>query len=108
MAYVNNSDRIANSLLDKSTYLQVYQKLFFHPLDLTVLNNWILLVWGKIYTLRFQTPSGQEFDPRPGRSQDRPTPAWLEGRVGLQQMLQGWNTTPTNTGQPRLSNSAAA
>ena len=45
--YVDNSDRMANSYsMSRHTFKRT-TKLFFHLLDLTVLNSWILLSsWG--------------------------------------------------------------
>jgi len=43
MGYVNNSDRMANSYSMSRPNVQWITKLFFHLLDLTVLNSWILL-----------------------------------------------------------------
>jgi len=42
MGYVDNSDRMANRYsMSRRTY-KCTTKLFFHLLDLTVLNSWIL------------------------------------------------------------------
>ena len=51
MGYVNNSDRLANSYFMGRHTFKWTTKLFFHPLDLTVLNSWILLSsYGAKYT----------------------------------------------------------
>jgi hypothetical protein len=43
MGYVDNSDRMANSYPISRRNFKWTTKLFFHLLDLTVLNSWILL-----------------------------------------------------------------
>jgi hypothetical protein len=43
MEYVNNSDHMANTYLMNRHTFKWTIKLFFHHLDLTVLNRWILL-----------------------------------------------------------------
>ena len=43
MGYVNNSDRMANSYFMSPRTFKWTTKLFFHFLDLTILNSWILL-----------------------------------------------------------------
>ena len=43
MGYINNSDHMATSYLMSRCTLKWTTKLFFHHLDLTVLNSWILL-----------------------------------------------------------------
>jgi hypothetical protein len=43
IGYVNNSDRMANSYSIRRRNFKWRTKLFFHLLDLTVLNSWILL-----------------------------------------------------------------
>jgi len=43
MGYINNSDHMATSYLMSRCTLKWTTKLFFHLLDLTVLNSWILL-----------------------------------------------------------------
>jgi len=64
MGYVDSSDRMANSYLMSRCTFKWITKLFFHFLDLTVLNSWILLYsCGAKYTPpRFQAPSLEEFD----------------------------------------------
>jgi hypothetical protein len=50
-------------------------KIVFPPSesDSTQQLDSVIFMWGKIFAARFQTLSGEEFDPRPGRSQDHPT-----------------------------------
>jgi len=43
MGYVNNSDHMANSYSMSRCTFEWTTKIFFHLLDLTVLNSWILL-----------------------------------------------------------------
>jgi len=43
MGYVDNSDRMTNSYSMSQRNFKWTMKLFFHLLDLTVLNSWILL-----------------------------------------------------------------
>ena len=43
VGYVDNSDRMANNFLISWCNFKRTKKLFFHLLDLTVLNTWILL-----------------------------------------------------------------
>jgi len=43
MGYVDNSDRMATSYSMSQRTLKWTMKLFFHLLDLTVRNSWILL-----------------------------------------------------------------
>jgi len=43
MGYVDNSDHMANSFLMSRLTFKWTMKLFFHLLDLTVVNSWILL-----------------------------------------------------------------
>jgi len=43
MGYVDNPDRMATSYSMSRRTLKGTTKLFFHLLDLTVLNSWILL-----------------------------------------------------------------
>jgi hypothetical protein len=51
-------------------------KLFFHLLDLTVLNSWLLLssCGAKCTDLRFQISSGEEFDQRSWKKSRSPHP----------------------------------
>jgi hypothetical protein len=60
MGYVDSSDHMANSyLMSRHTYKWT-TKLFFHLLDATVHNSWML--WSLIYSPRFQAPCGEKFD----------------------------------------------
>lgn len=81
MGYVDNSDRMANSYSMSRRNFKWTMKLFFHLLDLTVLNSWILLSsCGAKYTHRdFRLLLVRNLIEEAGRSQDRPTPS-LVGR----------------------------
>ena len=89
MGYVDISDRMANRYTMCRRNFKWTIKLFFQLLDLTVLNSWILLSsCGAKYTHRdFRFLLVRNLIEEAGRSQDRPTPVWLEGQVRLQQML---------------------
>jgi len=81
MGYVNNSDRMANSYsMSRHTFKRT-TKLFFHLLDLTVLNSWILLSpCGAKYThWDFRLILVRNLIEEAGKSQDCPTPR-LVGR----------------------------
>jgi len=64
MGYVDSSDRMANSYSMSPCNFKWTKKLFFHFLDLTVLNSWILLSsCGTKHTHPdFRLLSGEEFD----------------------------------------------
>ena len=81
MGYVDNSDRMANSYSISRHTFKWTTKLFFHLLDLTVLNSWILLSsCGAKYTHRdFRLLLVRNLIEEAGRSQDHPTPS-LVGR----------------------------
>jgi len=81
MGYVDNSDRVANSYSMSRRTFKWTMKLFFHLLDLTVLNSWILLSsCGAKYTHRdFRLLLVRNLIEEAGKSQDRPTPR-LVGR----------------------------
>jgi hypothetical protein len=81
MGYVDNSDRMANSYSVCRHSYKWTTKLFFHLLDLTVLNSWILLSsCGSKYTHRdFRLLLVRNLIEEAGRSQDRTTPS-LVGR----------------------------
>jgi len=76
MAYVDNSDHIANSYSMSQHNFKWTTKLFFHLLDLTVLNSWILLSsCGAKYTPQeFRLLLVRNLIGEAGKSQDRPTP----------------------------------
>ena len=82
MGYVDTSDRMANSYSISRHTFKWTTKLFFHLLDLTVLNSWILLSsCGAKYTHRdFRLLLVRNLIEEAGRSQDRPTPS-LVGRA---------------------------
>jgi hypothetical protein len=81
MGYADNSDRMANSYSVCRRGYKWTTKLFFHLLDLTVLNSWILLSsCGAKYTHRdFRLLLVRNLIEESGTSQDRPTPS-LVGR----------------------------
>jgi len=81
MGYVSNSDRMANSYSMNRRTFKWTTKLFFHFLDLTVLNSWILLSsCGAKYAHRdFRLLLVRNLIEEAGKSQDRPIPR-LVGR----------------------------
>jgi hypothetical protein len=88
MGYVDNSDRMANSYSVCRRSYKWTAKLFFHLLDLTVLNSWILLSsCGAKYTHQdFRLLLVRNLIEESGRSQDSlPPPVWLEGQVRWKQ-----------------------
>ena len=86
MGYVNISDRMANSCSMCQRTFMWTTKLFFHLLDLTVLNSLILLsscgakCTHKDFRLLLVRNLIEE-------AIIAPSPVWLEGQVRLQQML---------------------
>ena len=81
MGYIDNSDHMANSYsLSRHTFKWT-TKFFFHLLDLTILNSWILLSsCGAKYThLDFRLLLVRNLIEEAGKSQDRPAPR-LVGR----------------------------
>jgi hypothetical protein len=81
MGYIDNSDHMANSYSMSRRHFKWTMILFFHLLDLTVLNSWILLPsCGAKYTHRdFRLLLVRNLIEEDGRSQDRPIPS-LMGR----------------------------
>jgi len=81
MGYIDNSDRMSTSYSIGRHTFKWTMKLFFHFLDLTVLNSWILLSsCGAKYTHRdFRLLLVRNLTEEAGKSQDRPTPR-LVGR----------------------------
>jgi len=81
MDFVDISDRMANSYSMSRHNFKWTTKLFFHLLDLTVLNSWILLSSrGAQYTHRdFRLLLVRNLIEETGKSQDHPTPS-LVGR----------------------------
>jgi len=81
MGYVDNSDCMATSYSMSRRTLKWTTKLFFHLLDVTVLNSWILLSsCGAKYTHRdFRLLLVRNLIEEAGKSQDHPTPR-LVGR----------------------------
>ena len=84
MGYVENSDHMANSYSMIRRTFKWTMKLFFHLLDPTVLNSWILLSSrGAKYTHRdFRLLLVRNLIEEPGKSQVRPIPR-LVGRPSL-------------------------
>jgi len=81
MGYIDNSDRMASSYSMNRRTFKWSTKLFFHCLDLTVLNSWILLSsCGAKYTHRdFRLLLVRNLIEEAGKSRDCPTPR-LVGR----------------------------
>ena len=81
MGYVDNSDHMANSCLMSWHTLKWTTKLFFHFLDLTVLNSWILLssCGAKYINQDFRLLLVRNLIEAAWKSQDCPTPR-LVGR----------------------------
>jgi len=75
MGYFDNSDHTANSYSISQRTFKWTTKLFFHFLDLTVLNSWILLSsCGAKYTHQdFRFLLVRNLIEEAGKSQDRPT-----------------------------------
>jgi len=91
MGYVDNSDHMANSYsMSRHTFKRT-MRLFFHFLDPTVFNSWILLSsCGATYThWDFRLLLVRNLIEEAGKSQDRPTPR-LVGRPssGAKDVLQ--------------------
>ena len=95
------SDRMANNYSMSRRNFKWTTQLFYHLLDLTVLNSWIVLSsCGAQYTHRdFRLLLVRNLIEEAGKSQDRPTPVWLEDQVRQQQILCGSTAVITNTGQ---------
>jgi len=81
MGYVDNSDRMANSYSMSWRTFKWTTKLFFHFLDLTVLNSWILLssCEAKYTHQDFRLLLVRNLIEEAGKSQDCPNPR-LVGR----------------------------
>jgi hypothetical protein len=75
MGYVDNADRMANSYSMSRHTLKWTTKLFYHLLDLTVLNSWIQLSsCGAKYTHQdFRLPLVRNLIEEARKSQDRLT-----------------------------------
>jgi len=84
MGFVDISDRMANSYSMSRCTFKWTMKLFFHLLDLTVLNSWILLSsCGAQYThWDYRLLLVRNLIEEAGKSQDRPTPN-LVGRPSV-------------------------
>ena len=110
VGYVDNSDRMANSNLMSRRTFKWTTKLFLHLLDLTVLNSWILLSsYGVKYThWDFRLLLMRNFIEEAGKSQDSPSPDWLEDQVRLQKMLCDLRAAITSNGQRNHPPNSAA
>ena len=97
-------------LFDESMYLQVYHKNCFSTFwiwQYSTIGFCYLHVEGNICTEISDSFWWGIWSKQVEEAKVAPPPAWLEGRVQLQQMLWGWKAAPTNTGQPRPANSTA-
>ena len=81
MGYIDNSEHMANRYLMSQRTFKRTMKLFFHSLDLTVLNNWILLslCGAKYIHWDFRLFLVRNLIEEVGKSQDCPNPR-LVGR----------------------------
>jgi len=79
MGYIDNPNRMANSYSMCRRNFKWTTKLFFHLLDLTVLNSWILLssCGAKCIHRDFKFLLVRNLIEEAGRSQDRPTPSLI-------------------------------
>ena len=84
MGFIDNLDRMANNYSMSRHKFKWTTKLFFHLLDLTVLNSWILLSsCGAKYTHRdFRLLLVRNLIEEAEKSQDHPTPS-LVGRPSM-------------------------
>ena len=107
VGFVDISDRMANSYSMNRRNFKWTTKLFFHLLDLTVLNSWILLSsCGPQYTHRdFRLLLVRNFIEEAEKAKFAPPPVWLEDQVQWLQMLCGSRAVITNTGQQNPLNS---
>ena len=101
MGYVDNSGCMANSYLMSQHTFKWTTKLFFHLLDLRVLNSWILLSsCGAKYTHQdFSLLLVRNLSEEAGNSQDQPTPTLVGRPSAAQQMLCDSRAAITSTGQ---------
>ena len=97
--YVDNSDHMANRYSKSWHAFKWTTKLFFHLLDLNILNSWILLSsCGAKYThWDFRLLLVRNLIEEAVNTQDHTTPDWLEDQVRPQQMLCDSRATITNT-----------
>ena len=78
MGYVDNTDRMANSYTASRRTWKWTKKLFFHLLDLTIVNSYIFMRWEENLTQRFSTHPYQRdagtagHEPRPSMPVGRP------------------------------------
>ena len=108
MGFVNTLDFMANSYSMSRRNFKWTTKLFFHLLDLTVLNSWILLSsCGAQCTHRdFRLLLVRNLIEEAGKSQDRPTPS-LVGRPSAAAANIVQLDSRHNTGQRNQYKSAA-
>ena len=100
VGYIDTSDHMANSCSVSQRTFKWTTKLFFHLVDLTVLNSWILLSsCGAKYTHRdFSLLLVWNLSEELERAKIAPLPDWLEDQVWLQQMFCDSRVTTTSTG----------
>ena len=103
-SYVDNSDRMATSYSMSRRTLKWTMKLFFHLLDLTVLNSWVLLSsCGAKYTHQdFRLLLVRNLIEEAGKSQDCPTPR-LVGRPSSAETNVVWLESHHNQQWPAKS-----
>ena len=101
MGFTDNSDCMANSYSMSQCNFKWTTKLFFHFLDLTVLNNWILLSsCGAKYThWDFRLLLVRNLIEEAGKSQDHPTPS-LVGRSSVAATNTVWLKSQHNQHWP--------
>ena len=108
MGYINSSDRMANSCSMSRHTFKWTTKLFFHLLDLTVLNSWLFLPsCGAKYTHQdFRLLLVKNLIEEAEKAKIIPPPDWVEDQVWLQQMCVlraaitsngHWNHPPNST-----------
>ena len=104
MGFVDISDRMANSYSMSRCNFKWTKKLFFHLLDLTVLNSWILLSsCGAQYTHRdFRLLLVRNLIEEVGKSQDHPNPS-LVGRPSAAAANTVWLESRHNQHWPAKS-----
>ena len=104
MGFVDISDCMANSYSMSRCNFKWTTKLFFHLLDLTVLNSWILLSsCGAQYTHRdFRLLLVRNLIEEAGKSQDCPTPS-LVGRPSVAAANTVWLESCHNQHWPAKS-----
>jgi len=100
MGYVNISDRMAYSYSMSQRTFKWMTKLFFHLLDLTLLNSWILLSpCGAKYTHQGFRLLVRNLIEEAGKSQNRPTPRLVGRPSAGTKMFCNSSVAITNNGQ---------